>query len=394
METTGEPLAVRPFLDFYSSHNIIPVHQDLSDLETHVFRRKYLYRTLGVPPSLFKGGSVIEFGPGTGDNAVATSTYGLDKYFLVDGNPASVRELNNKRTRGMITAKTCQIVESDIYNYRDDGRYDVVICEGLIPGQDRPGQLLNHISSFCVPGGVVIFTTISYTSQLAEICRRTFRPAIGTNKIPFEQQVQVASRIFRSHLTTFGVSTRPIEDWVQDNILHDWLISDNQVFSLMDSIDVFEGRFQFLSSSPRFLVDDRWYKSVGRESDDFNALARQQYHLFSALLLDYRIKLQMLYGARIDKEWVAELEKFSKLAYGAHLKICRENNYNSLEDFISSLEAIARILPSEMNITKAGIDDFVKGIRKVADGKLEHEFGEFRSWWGRGQQYASFVREI
>jgi SAM-dependent methyltransferase len=393
MTTTGEPLAARPFLDFYTSHNIIPVHQDLSDIENHVFRRNYLYRTLGLPPILFKNASVIEFGPGTGDNAVATSLYGLDKYFLVDGNPASVRELNKKRNLGTIKATACEVVESDIHNYRDNNKYDVVICEGLIPGQDRPRQFLDHISSFCARGGVVVFTTISYISLLAEICRRVFRPAILTADKTFERQVQIAAQVFRDHLSTFGVSTRPIEDWVQDNILHDWLVSDGQVFSLMDAVDVFDGRFQFHSSSPRFLVDDRWYKSVARASEDFNALARQQYHTFSALLIDYRVTLQTIYDARIDKEWVAALETFSKQAYDAHLSICRENAYNGLDEFVSPLESIARILPAEMHKTRAGIGDFVKGIHEIADGNLTHQFGEFRSWWGRGQQYVSFVRE-
>lgn len=393
MTKTSDSSTARPFLDFYTAHDIIPVHQDLSDLKTHVFRRAYLYRTLGLAPSVFKDASVIEFGPGTGDNAVATSAYGLDKYVLVDGNPPSVRELNKKRESGQIKANTTQVVESDILKYRDDNKYDVVICEGLIPGQNQPKPFLDHIASFAAPGGVVVFTTISYTSQLAEICRRVFRPAIVTEQNSFARQVEVASNIFRDHLSTFGVSTRPIEDWVQDNILHDWLTSDGQVFSLMDALDVFESRYQFLSSSPRFLVDDRWYKSVGRASDDFNTLVRQQYHMFSALLLDYRVRLQSIYGARIDKAWVVTLENLSQQAYAAHLKICRERNYNSLEEFIKPLESIAGILPVEMDATRAAITDFVKGIRQIADGKLDHQFGEFRSWWGRGQQYASFVRE-
>lgn len=390
---TGDLSTARPFLDFYTAHNIIPVHQDLSDLKTHIFRRAYLYRTLGLTPSVFKGASVIEFGPGTGDNAVATSAYGLDKYVLVDGNPPSVRELNEKRASGMIKANTVQVVESDILQYRDHSKYDVVICEGLIPGQSQPKPFLDHIASFTALGGVTVFTTISYVSQLAEVCRRVFRPAIVTEQNSFARQVEVASNVFRDHLATFGVSTRPIEDWVQDNILHDWLTLNSQVFSLMDAIEVFGDRHQFLSSSPRFVVDDRWYKSVGGTSDNFNTLVRQQYPIFSALLLDYRVKLHAIYGARIGRDWVEMLEDLSEEAYVAHLRICREHNFNNLEQFISPLENIAEILPLEMDRTRVGIEDFVKGIRRIAEGKLEHKFGAFESWWGRGQQYVSFVRE-
>jgi len=388
MTSTGN----RAFLDFYAANNIIPVHQDLTDLENHLIRRNYLYQTLGMPPALFRGGDVIEFGPGTGDNAIATSFYGLNKYILVDGNPPSVRELNKRCEKGSIHAKTCKVIESDINAYRDDARYDVVLCEGLIPGQPQPKQFLDHVSSFCAPGGVVVFTTISYVSQLAEFCRRVFRPVIVADKSPFERQVTIASDIFRDHLATFGVSTRPIEDWVSDNILHDWLVSENQVFSVLDAIDIFGDRFQFHSSSPRFLTDDRWYKAVGRDSDTANDLVIQQYHTFSAMLLDYRVKLETINGAGLNKEWVTKLEDFSFQAYRGHLKICRERSYKSLGEFTDPLEGIAASLPPEMTATREGITDFVHGIRKVAAGDTYHKFGAFKSWWGRGQQYASFVR--
>ena len=394
MTTTGEPSTKRAFLDFYSANNIIPVHQDLSDLENHLIRRNYLYQTLGLPPALFRGADVIEFGPGTGDNAVATSFYGLNKYILVDGNPPSVGELNKRREKGSIHAATCTVIESDINNYRDDARYDVVLCEGLIPGQPEPKKFLDHISSFAAPGGVVVFTTISYVSQLAEFCRRVFRPVIVMDEKPFDLQVKIASDIFRDHLATFGTSTRPIEDWVSDNILHDWLVSDSQVFSLLDAIDIYGDRFQFHSSSPRFLVDDRWYKAVNRQSHGTNALVQQQSHLLSALLLDYRVKMTTINSAGFDEKWVTRLEDFSAQAYHAHLKICRERSYKSLDEFTGPLELIASILPPAMAETRAGILDFVTGIRTVADGDIYHQFSAFKSWWGRGQQYASFIRAI
>ena len=391
--TTEKSAAARPFLDFYTTHNIIPVHQDTSDLENHVFRRNYLYRTLGLTPALLKNKRALEFGPGTGDNAVATSMYGLDTYAFVDGNQSSVRELRKKLKSGLIKANTTRITETNIFDFQDSERYDLVIAEGVIPGQDRAREFLDHISSFAALGGVVVVTTISYVSLLSEISRNVFRPAFISEKNSFQDQVRISSDIFRDHLSTLGVSTRSIENWVQDNILHHWLTSHSQVFSLAEALDVFEGRYQFYNSSPRFCVDDRWYKKVGRVSPDFNALVRDQYHIFSALLLDYRNKLETVQRARIDKAWVCDLEDMSKHAYDVHMKICSENTFARIEEFISILQGISGILTEEMHETKAAIADFADGIRKVADGKLGHKFGAFRSWWGRGQQYASFVRE-
>ena len=63
------------FIDFYNKHKIIPVSQNIEKLTEFVFSRNHLYSTLGTPLSYFKNRTVIEFGPGGGFNAVATSAY-------------------------------------------------------------------------------------------------------------------------------------------------------------------------------------------------------------------------------------------------------------------------------------------------------------------------------
>mgnify|MGYP006176012067 CR=1 FL=1 len=48
-------------------------------------RRDSLYRVLGLPPSFVRGRSVIEFGPGSGHNALFTASLAPARYVLVDG---------------------------------------------------------------------------------------------------------------------------------------------------------------------------------------------------------------------------------------------------------------------------------------------------------------------
>ena len=62
------------FVGFYESNNISPVSQDISDLNKHFQRRNSLFRSLGILPSLVKGIKVLEFGPGSGHNALYTAS--------------------------------------------------------------------------------------------------------------------------------------------------------------------------------------------------------------------------------------------------------------------------------------------------------------------------------
>jgi predicted RNA methylase len=81
----------RPFLDFYAAHHVVPVHYRRD--AAFVARRTWLLATLGIPPALLRGADVLEFGPGTGDNASVLTSFGPRRYVLVDANPASIEAL-------------------------------------------------------------------------------------------------------------------------------------------------------------------------------------------------------------------------------------------------------------------------------------------------------------
>ena len=80
------------FVDFYTKHDISPVQQDISSLEKHFQRRESLYKILGIIPVFLKGKKIIEFGPGSGHNAIYTATLNPGQYVLVDGNKRGIQE--------------------------------------------------------------------------------------------------------------------------------------------------------------------------------------------------------------------------------------------------------------------------------------------------------------
>jgi len=85
-----------PMLRYYGNHEIIPDHQSLPETNflRHRFQRETLYRNLGVHFGSIAGKRVVEFGPGTGDNAMALASVVPSQLVLVDGNPSSIRELS------------------------------------------------------------------------------------------------------------------------------------------------------------------------------------------------------------------------------------------------------------------------------------------------------------
>jgi len=250
--------------------------------------------------------------------------------------------------------------------------------------------MIRHVGSFCEFGGLFFTTTTSASSVLSEICRRVLRPTIASHGRTFADQTRIGAEVFRSHLRNLSTSTRPAEDWVQDSILHDWQHGE-YVFTMIDAITALQGEFEFYSSSPRFLFDDRWYKQVNQGSLSVSGLLRQQYPLISAYFLDFRIPLRTVLQIR-DTDRMATIESLSKSACDIHDAIMNGNSYDRLDDFLAILAELTKVLPEEFAITRDALIDFSGSIVRYADGDLKTDFRSFEKWWGRGQQYLGLVK--
>ena len=251
----------RAFVAYYNEHSIIPVSQDISDPD-FIFKRASLYKLLGTPLPGLRNRSILEFGPGGGFNATAITHYGPEVYVFVDAAKASLLELNRKKSVGLFGSVNVEIIESNIFDYADSRFFDLVVIEGVVPGQTKPYEMLKHAGSFVSLNGSLITTTTTATSFLSDFCRRLFRPFLINNRGSFDEQVELAERIFDSHLKSLGTKTRPTRDWVLDNIFHKWERGARVIFLMVDSSRSLGPSFDFNGSSPKFLVDDRFYKKL------------------------------------------------------------------------------------------------------------------------------------
>ena len=74
-------------LNFYRTHNISPVRQDIRDLMAHFSRRQGLYRQLGILPGFVREKKVVEVGPGSGFNALYTASLQPSSFLMIEPNP-------------------------------------------------------------------------------------------------------------------------------------------------------------------------------------------------------------------------------------------------------------------------------------------------------------------
>jgi SAM-dependent methyltransferase len=365
--------------EFYIEHNISPVSQDISNLQLHFQRRESLYRSLGIVPTFISGRSVLEFGPGSGHNALYTASLLPHTYDLVDANPKGVEE-TRERLRGFGN-KNITVTQSLFENFQTDRQFDLVWAEGCIPLQDDPLTLLKHVASFVNPGGVLCVSINNGVSYLSETIRRLFRDRYFSTDKDISEQLEDIKPYISDHLSNLKGMSRPVDDWLLDSIIQP--LKDRKLLSIPDVIGSIGHCFEAYNTSPKFLVDWRWYKEVIGTSRLFNEIALERYYQSNLNLLDYRFEF--------EDHSVAFGEKLEILGNEVWVLMCRIENgeKTAWTDVFHVLAELASLVRPRAEITS---DTILEAVELLNSGDRGRATRLVPSWWGRGQQYLTLIR--
>lgn len=338
---------------------------------------------------------MLEFGPGTGDNARVVASLSPRRYVLVEANPTS----HSYTTQAVGDGKFdfVEIVRSRVQDFDLSEKFGLVIAENIIPGQSESVNFAKKILDFVQPGGIAIVTTITEAGLLANMCRQLFAPELRRRVSPrssedakesFKQQVDLGVAIFSEHLASLGPFTRSPADWVIDNVLHDWL-DRKRTFTPREALASLSPDFDFLSSSPNLVADTRWFKQISAGSTKSIALFIDELDANIPALLDYRVPI----GTRMEAptQALSILDSLFKIRDD----ILAAGSYARLAEFLDSLEHLGSLLPEESRLTRDAIREYTDsrdGILGFIGGGAPPNWPIFSKWWGRSTLYLSLWR--
>ncbi|BAZ91318.1 hypothetical protein NIES932_28250 [Raphidiopsis curvata NIES-932] len=369
------------FVTFYSNHKVSPVAQDITDLEKHFQRRDSLFRSLGIPPSMVNGLSVIEFGPGSGHNAVFTASLSPSKYVLVDGNTLGLTQTKEKLDQ--LNFKNYQIINSLFLDYVSDEKFNLVWAENCIPHQSDPLLILRYLSNFTQLSGIFVATTISPISYLSETIRRLLFNVCITTQTSLQSSLHILRPYLSAHLGNLKGMSRPVDDWIIDNILHP--LEQRQLLTVPEVVETLCNEFDFYASSPRFTTDWRWYKEIVGEDRKFNTYAINSYYQLNINLIDYRYTFEPQ-----PSEFGQELEDCCSTTWYLMCQI-QQGDSSKWQPFFDKLAEISTMIDKISPNTALSI---VEASQYLQDGApLDRELKAFPKWWGRGTQYLSLIRK-
>ena len=308
---------------------------------------------------------------------------GRVRYLLVDGNPTGMEHARTLLQNHFPDYHGYQFVLSRIQDFSSDERFDVVFCEGVIPHQKDPASFTRHVGSFVRPGGVLGVTTADYVSVFPEVLRRVVCDTIVRNDEPLAEKVTKLVPVFASHYASLPGASRPIEDWLIDTLLDTW---GNPLFSFPDAVAALSSEFEVYGSSPKFMTDWRWYKDLNASTALINERAIEEYHSNSLSLMDCRGVCPPQ-----SRDVAGTTSKLCEDAFWAMIKI-RNSAEPDFSEVLAICDDIVRVTQATLPNIAMPVSGVLGYLRLYSRMDPTACFDTFRSFFGRGQQYVSFVR--
>jgi SAM-dependent methyltransferase len=374
-------------LGFYGEFGVSPVRQDISDFQSHLQRRRGLYRQLGLLPTHFQNADVCEVGPGSGFNSLYVGQCKPNRYVLVDGNPTGISDMKKLFADYAFMANV-DIRHSPIETFQPDFPFDIVLCEGVMSGVPNPEEVLARLAALIKPGGILVTSCVDHLSHYAETVRRLIAQRAVPVDMPLIEKAQALVPLFKPHLDRLGFVSRRHDDWVIDNLLHPASIIP--LVNIPETIVLLASSFQYFGASPNYGTDWRWYKSLVGDNWDFNLPAITQYWSLCHNLMDHRfvwadadpVQNQRLYGLCTRAR--AAVASFEKTRDSARIADFKAHHAGIVEIMRASSAETAEALAEGGQLATAD------QIDPMAVAEAPH----FGALFGRGQQYISFVKEF
>jgi SAM-dependent methyltransferase len=330
---------------------------------------------------LVEGRSVLEFGPGSGHNSIYTASLNPSTYDLVDANPTGL-----KSTSSMLSKYEdieLKVHESLFLDFKSEKKFDIVWAENCIPGQANPIEVLDYVKNFVQEKGILVITVTNGISILSEVFRRMVYYKFFKNNDQIIKQADALVPFFQNHTRHLKGMSRSTKDWILDNILQPMF--DRKMLALPEVVQLLGKEFEIYSTSPKFLVDWRWYKEVVGKTRMFNEKALECYYQTNINLLDYRYEHK-----ETSVEFGIQLEKKCQTAWELSCLYEKNRDNKSLEELLCLSEEIQHTIEPISKFSAEAISQAISLLRETEPRKERME--DFEKWWGRGTQYVSLIR--
>lgn len=374
------------FLEYYGEHHISPVRQDINNIEAHYNRRKKLYRQCGIPAIAFRNAEILEVGPGGGYNTLAFFHWNCKHIDLVEANLKGQEDMRTLFSENHISHNQYEIFPCKIEDFHTDKKYDIVIAEGFLPYIYNQNEVVEKLQNLTGEGGIVVITCIDHVCLFIETIKRLIGQMLTKNIERHEEKIEYLSEVFKGQLAQLRGVSRPVEDWVQDQILNPAGANEMEL-SILQAITLFEEDYDILGSSPSMFTDYSWYKDTYFDyKEDYKRQFREKRlsllmaNMPEKIMASEKVEILVKYFETIG-ELAAEYERSTKSCY-----------VDKILNYMDTIEPMVREIEHRFFKAFQEMKEVLICVQKTGMVDME-KYKSFFSAFGRTQQYIAFVKK-
>jgi predicted O-methyltransferase YrrM len=254
--------------EYYKARDFKPTFAKFStdsELDRYEKMRRILFRDLlHLPRRIFDGARVCEFGPDTGENALAFARWGA-RVTLVEPNSAAWPDIRSYFRQYRLEPQLEAIVGETVETFQSDSDFDVINAEGFIYTVQPAELWLAKFARLLAPNGFAVVNYLDRTGCLFELlwslCYARYR------QLSKEVGVAAAWSLFEPKWNSIA-HTRPFESWVKDVLENPFV----RLKYLIDPVDLsssaFAQKLGLHASWPRYENPfyPYWHKHVPNEA--------------------------------------------------------------------------------------------------------------------------------
>lgn len=206
--------------DYYRNQNVLPTHgqfESRQELERHERHRRHLFLDkLQLPPRLFQGADLIEFGPDSGENALVFAQWGAD-CSLMEPNDRALPTIRHYFEQYELANRLTALEPISVEEYALKGdpekRFDFVVAEGFVYTLKPETVWMNLFSRLLKPGGFLVFYFLesagSFFDLFLKVVHSRMKGLTGLGPLETSEKVFQAKWDSIPHIRT-------LESWTMD----------------------------------------------------------------------------------------------------------------------------------------------------------------------------------
>jgi SAM-dependent methyltransferase len=401
------------YVEYYKKLKIPPTESNYSSRAEYEDSRRFLYACLGCVYESLTGKSIIEFGPGLGQNLALIANFQPDKLAFADHLDSVLFKipkllLDNGMPPQKINSYKVDINcdDSDWIEVFGDVEFDVVIAEGVVNGNPNPEKIYFRLSKLVKKGGVFIGTGVHYFGSCDQIFRRFWYPLYINNFNDTEITLSQLISDYADGLRILGTKKAP-RDWVLDNIVNplvgssgsssEYFYSAGDVASMLAKSSLSGGaEFLPLGLSPKITLETTWFKHFGSRVTSIDILNNfsLEFEKRATVFLDSQacdLELMNEESSAALSKCIIRLFEFAQMGYENPSTFRAILNSHRVE-LQGCLNVIAGVL-GEGHALTAVTRDFGSAIGDyVETGVVPQVPDSIRAFHSRGLHYFSFYR--